>query len=140
MGEPLYIITSPQDAAILHKQVSHLSMDRFVTDIMEQFGASPSAVRAMWKPVPEHKDNVTPVEFEKRLQKAAQEPLEYVCQLLFRLNLNPGEQIEAIQACLLETIQESVAWDNMPQSLILSDSPDSRNISLVKWSQHVEVR
>lgn len=106
-------------------------------DLMEQFGASTSSMEAMWSPVPEQKYNFQPKEIERALQTASEEPLAHVCQLLFRLNLSPGEQADAIQQSLLGTIHERMTWEGITDSLILSDSRNSRVISLLKWSQHV---
>ncbi|KAF4633341.1 hypothetical protein G7Y89_g4783 [Cudoniella acicularis] len=137
MGQPVYVITSPHDAVLVLKKVDNLSMDGWVTDLMEQFGASSSSIQAMWSPVPEYKDESQPKEFEKALQVASEEPLAHICQLLFRLNLSPGEQADAIQSCLLGAIHERMTWKGMPGFLVLTESDNSRVISLLKWSQYV---
>lgn len=137
MGESVYVVTSPQDTALVHKQVENLSMDSWIQDLMTQFGASAASIRAMWSPSPNSVADDDDKDFAKALHNAASEPLAHLCQLLFRLQLNPGEFSNEIQKKVLTNIHEKMRWESMPHSMIFSAGPDQRIISLMKWSQSV---
>ncbi|KAF2478407.1 cytochrome P450 [Lindgomyces ingoldianus] len=123
MGETVYVVTSPQDTASVHRQIENLSMDNWIKELMVQFGATSASINAMWSP--------------KAMQSASKEPLAHVCQLLFRLQLNPGEYSNQVQERVLRKIHERMTWEEMPTSMILSEAHNSRVISLLHWSQNV---
>ena len=135
MGEILYVFTSAHDPANIYKNEC-LSMNPWLADMMQQFGASPSSVKAMWSQVPVEKDQ-TPISPGIELHNWRDKPAKEVCLMLFRLLLNPGDHLDIMLGVLLSTIHKRVSWHAIPDHLVLEREVDSCTISLLQWVQHV---
>ncbi|KAF2276917.1 cytochrome P450 [Westerdykella ornata] len=118
MGEIVYVITSAQDTVSVYKNDA-FSLNPWLMDLMRQFGASDSSIRAMWSCVPD-------------------KPVKEICVMLFRTLLNPGNYSEAMLDVLLSTVHTRMTWDQVPEWMVLSrPSAEGADVSLLKWSQHV---
>ncbi len=105
-------------------------------DMMSQFGASPSSVKAMWSPVP-LEDGQSPISPQVALHGWKDKPVKEVCLMLFRLLLVQGTQMEKVLRTLLDTVHTRMSWSTISENIISRQSEDRYTISLSKWCQQV---
>lgn len=140
MGETVYVITSASDTVSVYKSEA-FSLNPWLKDLMRQFGASASSVQAMWSPVPQATETCTKTSSIRTNilnGHLDDKPVKEVCVILFRALLNQDCFARGLLDGLLTTVHARMQWDHIPDWMTLSSSGDNiRDISLLRWSQHV---
>jgi hypothetical protein len=134
MGQVIYVMTSAHDPAGIYNTDS-FSMNPWLVEMMSQFGASPSSVKAMWSVVPLENGH-NPISPQVPLRGWEDKPVKEVCLMLFRLLLVQGAQMEKVLRMLLDTVIARMSWNAIPKDIVLQGTEDSYTISLSKWCQH----
>ena len=133
MGTTIYVFTSSNDPASIYKNES-LSLNPWLIDMMRQFGASRSAVTAMWNTLPCTEKEV-PGAPHVELHDWEDKPVKEVCLMLFRHMLNPGNHLDVLLDVLLGSIHRQMSWDALSNDIIYNKGDEVCTLSLSKWAQ-----
>lgn len=125
-GQRLYIVTSPQDVADIYKNTKSLTFDEYVQDVMKSIGVSDDGIIKLWH---EYGNETTSTELHKALAHAGED--------YYREQLLPGHRLDIPWERILRLIDQSVQWDQLPQSSNLAADDGGRNIRLLEWSREV---
>ena len=82
-GQTFYVLTSPQDAALVYKNITSLSFDGFMLDTLVRCGVSSFAIQKLWL---SPKDG-----FNASIPNPAQKCLAQLMRDFHRQQLLPGE-------------------------------------------------
>ncbi|OCL04151.1 cytochrome P450, partial [Glonium stellatum] len=121
-GEEMYIVTSPEDVLSVYKNTKALDFNPIIRDIMTDFGLTPTTLDKM---------------FEQRFTGKCWMDLTHDD---FKLQLHPGEKLDALQDTFLGNIDRSMSWDKLDGPMVLAGSgTDEKVVSLFKWCGEVLV-
>ena len=128
-GETVYVLTHAHDVAEVNKNVEQLTYNEYITDMMQAFGATSKGAKKMWEPGCSVKAE------DLKTPKDAQKPLVLLVEEQIRRQLLPGPLRDDLQAVLLQTICDSVNWENMAPKVVLSQSATDRKVSLLELTR-----
>ncbi|KAL9619140.1 MAG: hypothetical protein Q9160_006229 [Pyrenula sp. 1 TL-2023] len=122
MGEPIYILTSPEDVVAVYKLPKPLDPNPVVQEILRDFGLTKQTVKKIYS------DNFRN---GKHYMDASHDD--------FKLQFHPGEKLTLLEQTLLGHIDKSLTWQNMSGRMLISGSKKERTVSLYKWCAEVIV-
>lgn len=105
MGEPMYIVTSPEDVLAVYKLPKPLDMNPFIQEILHSFGLTKDAI-------------------DKIYDEGFQNGKSYidVSHDNFKLQMHPGEKLDALQQVLLDYVDKSLTWKHLSGRMVLSNA------------------
>ncbi|KAF2188047.1 cytochrome P450 [Zopfia rhizophila CBS 207.26] len=110
----VYIITSAKDSSVVYKSIETLGFNKYVTDIMIRFGASPEGVVHAW-----NTPTSRPVKTTDDILGVPGKPISHYCEKIIRTQLHPGAEMQKLRSAFLGRIHQRVTWNAIPQSVIL---------------------
>jgi Cytochrome P450 len=133
-GATIYIITSADDATMVLKNIDNLTFDEYIRDMMLRFGATPTAVEAMWRHPPTDQPQIpglTPNPMHRCLV--------HLQGSLMKQQLTPGDKLQTLSDKWLGYIDNAMSWEHMTEKAIILESADKkeRTVALLEWTQEV---
>lgn len=122
MGEPIYIVTSPEDVVAVYKLPKLLDPNPIVQEILRDFGLTKQTVNKM---------NSRDFRNGKHYMDASHDD--------FKLQFHPGEKLCALEQTLLGHIDKSLTWQNISGRMLILGSDKEKTVSLYKWCSDVLV-
>ena len=131
-GEKLYILTSPEDVAVAHKNTSHLTFDHVIYDVSLTFGVTGAGTdRALERPTKEN--NI--VSSKLHIDNPQLKRLAHLNSEFYKQQLHPGEKFDLLQSKFLQYIDQSIRPDRLSHLYVLSSTTDGKIVSLQGWCQ-----
>lgn len=106
-GQKLYVLTNPEDVAMVYRNNTTLSWDKMLNDLLVAFGVRNSVIPKLWQKMftakrDEHGNNI-------RGTAPTISPIHSTLDL-YKRQLLPGDNLEAFSEKLLGCISESLRW------------------------------
>ncbi len=120
----------------MFRNVTDLTFDAYVRDLMLKFGASPQAYTAMWaKPSSESSMRCT----EKNFPNPNKKPLLQLCEDIMKAQLHPGAAMELLHSDFVQHVSAQITWDSIPTTAIRhkNETDTERVISLKNWLEYL---
>ena len=129
-GRRIYIVLSAADITSVLRNTKELTFHEAMQNLMFQFGATSSGVRAMWNLPSTHLGPSHDLQPSSRGK-----PLAHLAEDWLKIQLQSTSHLRVIQAVFLGFIHQNSTWRNLPGEAILSANlnPSQRKISLLKW-------
>ena len=131
--EKLYILTSHHDVNTLFKSSTTLDYGNVIKDLMVSFGASWSAVEAIYAPNPEFSGDILQ-------QNTHNKSLFHLKSDFYHTQLLPGKNFCEIQERFLRLISDAVTLDSLAKVDLLSFTENASTVHLYKMCQRVFVK
>jgi hypothetical protein len=131
-GTKLCIMTSPEDASAVLKNVQNLTFDVHIKHMMIQFGSTPEAVDKMWQTPTDHH-----LSSSDRQPNPRPKAHVNLWENLLRQQLQPGEKLNKLLDVFLGNIDKSLAWETMTEKIAISTTENERTVSLLEWTRQV---
>ena len=123
-GARLYIITAPQDATEIYRNVKTLTFDEYVRDVMKSIGVSNDGISKLWKPPGENRSD------------GPHKALAHAAEGYYREQLLPGHQLDILWRRIMDEISSSISWDSLPGPT-LNSVEGLKSVSLLEWTSDV---
>ena len=140
-GETMTILTLASDAAAAYKNTTSLNYDKFVQNLFNAFGVSPTTIERMYQSpemfLEDHKSKSL-LQSENPLHKC----LIHLNSDIYKQQLHPGSRLDALQGKFLSYINKSLCWEkssfwNVPSSTITKAPSSEVTVSLFQWCRGV---
>lgn len=127
-------MTCPKDISRVYQNTEELTFLTLIRNTLTAFGASSFAV-IKW--VPLHPSEQSVSNSKDHLPSESKS----LGQKLLQRQFLPGKELNTLQPIIMENIHEFLQWDAIPGNIIpLSpSSPETKTISLLEWSQDVQI-
>ena len=129
------MITAPADVAAIHKNSASLVFDGFIKDVMITMGAKQSTVDKLY--LMSDKKQLSPS--ERELNPAAKHFTGLIHDR-YLTQLSPGERLESLKSNFLQCLDDGVRMGRLPEAAILSKTPQTQRLSLLKLCRDVVIR
>lgn len=132
----LYVLTSPDDVAMIYRNNSTLSWDAMLNDLLVSFGIDPSLIPRLWQPI------TTTAPSEEVYGTAKIKPRLSIIHStldLYKKQLLPGPKLDTFSDKLLRSINKSICWERMSMRYGAGPSGQTEGISLKSFCDEVLV-
>ena len=127
-GAKVYILTSAQDIASAYKNLTTLSFDDNVQEVMKNFGLSADGSEKMWR---RDYNGIYPNPTKKSFAVLNYE--------LNKTQLHPGSKLDNLTDKFMEYIEGFLKWESFPQRSLLQTTSNWKRISLMALCQDILV-
>ena len=134
-GETLYVVTSPDDIAAVHKNSIWLVFDGFIKDVMITMNARPMTVEKLY-PKPQ-KHTMTLAELD---QNPSAKHFISLTHERYLTQSSPGKHLEFLKDGFLHYLDLEVRLEQLPGEGILSESPKAQKVSLLHLCRDIIVK
>lgn len=108
-GRTFYVLTDTRDISECHKNLTTLSFDLFVKELMLNFGCSPSSVDKMCQEPPIYVDGSKTTTLNSSGKSIARVSLDF-----HHTQLHPGRsKLEELTQSMLKYVNAMVTWENI---------------------------
>lgn len=131
----LYILTSAEDVAAAYKNNTTLSRDAFLNDMLEGFGLKGKSLKLAWhQPKPGDASYRSPNPINP-----AQKSLVHFTEEIYRRQLLPGENLNAMENSYLKRLSDNLCWGHMTGSHVLACTTTQKRLSLKGFFRYIVV-
>lgn len=134
-GRKLYILTSADDVAAAYRNVTTLSWEAYLNDLLIAFGLDSSALVKVWR-----KPNMTPFVSKEDLINPQQKSLILLTEDLYKQQLLPGAKLDVLAARFISLIDQDLRWERLRGGYVLSSNDERRHVSLFKFCEQFLVK
>lgn len=125
LGDQLYVITCPDDVSTVYKRSTVFSWHGRMDMLLYGWGLTKEARRISWrKPLPSELDSD-----KGKILNPHNKCLIEVIEDAYKMQLLPGERLDAMRNCIISNINDSISWSNMFGPFVLESGIGSRRVS-----------
>lgn len=141
-GLRVCFVTSPEDAATVHRNPTVFTHHTFLKDIVASMGLSHKASRVLWDGTTAPNPNIpvaTPVHARTHTPPQENNTKSFASYLLtsLRQELAPSNSPNNLQNAVLEAVLKFTQWDRILPKWIISENAKNRiQISLTSWTRY----
>ncbi|KAF2090210.1 cytochrome P450 [Saccharata proteae CBS 121410] len=133
VGERIYIITSPEDAATSAKNATTFSWDSYLKRLLMGFGVTGDALDLAWHtPQPGETCYMRDNPFNPQ-----QKNLIHLTEDIYKRQLLPGEELDKLTMSFISLIDYSLIWERLSGNYVRASSPTYKQISLKLFSRRI---
>lgn len=134
-GQKLYVLTSADDVAAAYRNVTTLSWEAYLTDLLIAFGLDSSALIKVWR-----KPAVKALGSNERSVNPLHKSLILLTEDLYKQQLLPGARLDVLGARFISLIDEDLRWQRLRGKYVLSSNDERKHVSLFKFCEEFLVK
>ena len=119
----MYVVTSPHDVSAIYKNVTTLTFDEFVRDMMVSLGTSPDGMTKAW-----------------RKPDGQRKVLVHIAEDVYRKQFLPGDRLVDLWISIQQNISASLQWSSIPNQALLAETENTKTLSLWLWCRHALIQ
>ncbi|KAF2688989.1 cytochrome P450 [Lentithecium fluviatile CBS 122367] len=133
LGERLYIVTAPDDVAMVYNNKVNFSWDAYMEKLLESFGLSELARKVSW-----HKPQPGPSEHPRmRSMNPQYKSLVHLIEDIYKMQLLPGDKLDAMLNNVMSRLDTWLQWSNLHGPFVMESSSSARTISTKELCAHL---
>ena len=133
LGERLYIVSAPQDVAMVYKNSSTFSWDAYLDRLLDAFGLTADARKLSWTR-PEHGQFD---DTKMRVINPQSKTLVHLIEDFYKIQLLPGKQLDIFMGTVLTRLDQSLMWTSMQGPYVLRSTMETRKLSMKHLCAHL---